>query len=418
MSTSNPPTARSARRGLALAVFICLSLTMPAAPAHADPASSSSVELPSLPEARAYDAKGKPIKDYRKVLQECQPSQGKPSPCVFELDKEKQEFRTAVVSVGNAVENCTDDSIVVTKEVELTSSSTDNIGGEISGSAMFEGTINNTASVTMDDTVQVTGSTTKQVANENTHQTWSPHSSKAQSSTTNKASEQMSGTATGQNTAHVGVTDSVLVGARASFTAAFRATFSKSWTKTAKETTTHKFEVRPGRTLHFGASFAMATVTGDMTNKKTGDKLENFSMHTPSTANSSRLIAQAFNSQSCPKLAQQKGNPNGEQGEHSNDQKEENAGNNNQQGQTGNNTGNNQQGQTGNNQQGQTGNNQQGQTGNNTGDSQQGQTGTGNSTSGSSNSSRALKPSQKAEAQQSLVPGKQAEESWQVPLRR
>ncbi|MFF8641047.1 hypothetical protein [Streptomyces sp. NPDC015345] len=393
MSKPNPPTARSARRGLVLAVLTSLSLTMPAAaPAHADPVSSDSVELPALPEARAYDAKGKPIKDYRKVLQECQTPQGKPSPCVFEL-KEKKEFNTGVVSVGNVVENCTDDSIVVTKEAELTSSSTDNIGGEISGSAMFEGTINNTASVTMDDTVQVTGSTTKQNATENTHQTWSPHSSKAQSSSTNKASSQVSGTATGQKTAHVGATNTVLVGARASFTAAFRATFSKSWTKTAKETTTHKFEVRPGRTLHFGAAFAMANVTGDMTNKKNGNKLENFSMHTPSTANSSRLIAQAFNSQNCPKLAQQKGNPNGEQGEHSNDQKEGGTG-------------------TG-------GNTQQGQTGSNTGNNaQQGQTGTGNNAGGSSDSSRALKPSQKAEAQQSLIPGKQPVETWQVPLHR
>ncbi|MFD4633889.1 hypothetical protein ACFVYR_33870 [Streptomyces sp. NPDC058284] len=379
MSTSNPPAARSARRGLVLAALTCLSLTMLAPPAHAGPISSDTVELPSLPEARAYDSKRKPIKDYRKVLQECRTPQGKPSPCVFEL-KEKKEYNTAVVSVGNAVENCTDDPIIVTKEASLTSSSTDNIGGEISGSAMFEGTINNTASVTMDDTAQVTGSATKQNATESTHQTWSPHSSKANSSSTSKASSQYSATATGQNTAHVGATDTVLVGARASFTAAFRATFSKSWTKTASETMTHKFEVRPGRTLHFGASFAMATVTGDMTNKQNGNKLENFSMHTPSTANSSRLIAQAFNSQSCPELAQQKGNLNGEQGEHTN-----------KQGQSGNKTGNN---------------------------TQQGQTGAGNNTGRSSDSDRALRPGRATEAQQSLIPGQQPVETWQVPLHR
>ncbi|MBW5422582.1 hypothetical protein GKQ77_13570 [Streptomyces sp. BG9H] len=370
MSTSNPHTARSARRGLVLAALACLSLAMPAPPAHAGPVSSDSVELPPLPEARAYDGKRKPIKDYRKVLQECQTPQGKPSPCVFEL-KEKKEYNTAVVSVGNAVENCTDDPIIVTKEAELTSSSTDNIGGEISGTALFEGTINNTASVTMDDTVQMTGSATKQNATESTHQTWSPHSSKAQSSSTSKASSQYSATATGQNTAHVGVTDSVLVGARASFTAAFRATFSKSWTKTATETMTHKFEVRPGRTLQFGAAFAMATITGDMVNKENGKKLENFSMHTPSTANSSRLIAQAFNSQSCPDLAQQKGNKNSEQGEHSNEQKGSGKGKDK--------------------------------------DKDKG---------GSSNSDRALKPGQKAEAQQSLIPGRQPVETWQVPLHR
>ncbi|MEU1129881.1 hypothetical protein ABZ383_08450 [Streptomyces sp. NPDC005900] len=387
MSTLDLPTARSARRGLLLAALTCLSLTMPAPPAHADPVRSDSVELPALPEARAYDAKRKPIKDYRKVLQECQTPQGKPSPCVFEL-KEKKEFNTAVVSVGNAVENCTDDSIIVTKEAALTSSSTDNIGGEISGSAMFEGTINNTASVTMDDTAQVTGSATKQNATESTHQTWSPHSSKAQSSSTSKASSQYSATATGQNTAHVGATDTVLVGARASFTAAFRATFSKSWTKSATETTTHKFEVRPGRTLHFGAAFAVSTITGDMTNKENGKKLENFSMHTPSTANSSRLIAQAFNSQNCPKLAQQQGQLNGEQGEHNNGQSEsgEEPAKKSPQGQTG--------------------------------DTPQEQT-AGSGSADTSRPQRALKPGRQAtEAQVSLLPGKQPVETWQVPLRR
>ncbi|GHE48513.1 hypothetical protein GCM10018785_17620 [Streptomyces longispororuber] len=374
MSELNSPTPRSVRRGVALAALFCLNLGLLTSPAHANSASSDSVELPPLPEARAYHG-NRELKDYRKVLEECEPAAGKPSPCVFEL-KEKKEYNTALVSVGNVVENCTDDTIVITKEAELTSSSTDNIGGEISGSAMFEGTINNTATVTVDDTAQVTGSATKQNATESTHQTWSPHSAKANSSSTSKASSQSSATATGQNTAHVGATDSVLVGARASFTAAFRATFSKSWTSTTSETTTQEFRVRPGRTLHFGASFAMANVTGDMTNKDTGKRLENFSMHTPSTANSSRLIAQAFNSQNCPKLAQQQGNLNGEQGEH-----------NNQQSQSGSLTG-------------------------NSGDKKDGGTG-----ASASESKRGLRADRKsAAAENSLVPGKQPVETWTVPL--
>ncbi|MDJ1132763.1 hypothetical protein [Streptomyces iconiensis] len=296
-----------------------LALSAAATPATATPgATRGGGGEPPVPQVRAYDG-NRPVKDPRSLTKLCADAEGKraSSRCRFILDKEPTEYTTALTSVGNTVENCTDDPIKVEREVELTSSSTDNIGGEISGSATIEGTVDNTAEMTFDDTAEVSGSATKENATESTNQTWSPHSAKANSSSTSKASSKASATAAGKNTAHVGAKDSVHVGMKASFTAAFKATFSKSWTQTVKETTTHTFTVRSGKVLSFGVEQAMSRVKGTLQVDK-DKQVQGIAVDTPSTVNSSNVVAQTFPSQKCKDKGQQSGQTNPEEGDEDN----------------------------------------------------------------------------------------------------
>ncbi|WP_416969634.1 hypothetical protein [Streptomyces sp. 4F14] len=219
------------------------------------------------PAARAVGPDGKPAK-VEDVLKYCET---KKSACSFRINRVlTREFATAVRSLGNSVVNCTQSDMNIERVVTLHASSTDNIGGEITGKVTAEGTVN------------TTGSVTTNLANEssNTHKT--PDLSKGPTDET--------GTKT---TVSGGATVSGSLTARLAFEAEFKATYSKSWTVETTEQTTYKTTVKAHDVLVFGASAAMRRVTGNLLTD-IGSKILGISVDSPSMVNTSSFVAQTY----------------------------------------------------------------------------------------------------------------------------
>ncbi|MER8043886.1 hypothetical protein [Streptomyces sp. NPDC094032] len=252
----------SRRPALLLLPALAFGLVVPLAPpALAD-------EGPGEPPApHAVTADGRPAK-VADVLKQCD---AKADSCRFVIDpKNTREFATAVRSLGNAVVNCTDDDMKVDRTVSLQTSSTDNIGGEISGSITAEGTV--TASG------EVTANLTNALAME--HKT--PQLDKGPTSTNG-------------NTTTVAAGGKVAgsLSARLAFQAAFKATYSKSWTVQNTETTTYSTTVNSFDMLVFGASASMRRVVGKLLTN-TGSAILGIAVDSPSMVNSSTFVAQTY----------------------------------------------------------------------------------------------------------------------------
>lgn len=250
------------RRAAFLLPVLALAVAVPLAP----PATAEEGPGP-VPVPRALTADGRPAK-VADVLKDCAKQR---TACTFRIDPaQTREFATAVKSLGNSVVNCTVDPINVDRTVTLRSSSTDNIGGEISGS------------VTATGTVTATGAVTAGLQNDlhNTNKT--PDLSKGPTSEMgNKTSVSGSATLTGQ------------LAASLAFQAAFKATYSKSWTVENTETTTYKTTVKPYDMLVFGASAAMKRVVGSLVTGS-GKKIIGIAVDSPSMVNSSTFVAQTY----------------------------------------------------------------------------------------------------------------------------
>ncbi|WP_199896416.1 hypothetical protein [Streptomyces niger] len=194
-----------------------------------------------------------------------------PEGCSFVIDPARsREYTTAVKSLGNAVINCTISDMTVNRKVDLRTGSTDNIGGEITGSVSTEGSISGTAEVSKDATSE-------------SHQN-------------HKTPNLKEGP-----TSEFGAKSSVREGAKASgtqaaklaFQTAFKAHYARSWQTEHTESTTYNTTVKSHDMLVFGASAAMQRVVGDIVTEN-GKKLSGVRVDTPSTINTSSFIAQTY----------------------------------------------------------------------------------------------------------------------------
>ncbi|MFJ4184582.1 hypothetical protein [Kitasatospora sp. NPDC089509] len=190
-----------------------------------------------------------------------------------------KERTTAVVSAGNAVINCTNKPMTVQRTVALESSTTDNIAGEISGSATLEGTV--------DNTTKVEGSAGVSNTTDVTHTDHGPQADKGPTTdTVNGAAVNVGGTVSGSA--------ELKLSARASFELAFKAAYSHTWKRSVSETTQVKFTVKSGDELQFGVLNAMTRTVGELSVDGTGKLVKNIVVDSPSTVNVSTVVAQTF----------------------------------------------------------------------------------------------------------------------------
>ncbi|GGT18070.1 hypothetical protein [Streptomyces purpureus] len=253
-------------------------LVHPAAAEHGTPG------VDDMPKAQAFDG-NTALPSVREVTKLC--STG--SACTFAIDPTKsREYTSAVVSVSNGVINCTDTEMLVRRTVKFETGSRDNIGGEISGSATLEGTV--------DNTTDVRGETAAETATESSHTDHSSPKDKGpnsedKTSTTNKTQT----TAEAKNSLHLG--------AKASFTMAFKATYFHEWTTTNTEQTEVEFRIKAKDEIQFGVMNAMSRTIGNLMVGGTGKIVKNIAVDSPSTLNSSTIVAQTFtNPDKCLKL--------------------------------------------------------------------------------------------------------------------
>ncbi|MFF9196015.1 hypothetical protein ACF09L_12465 [Streptomyces sp. NPDC014779] len=252
----------SRRPALVLLPALALGLALPLAP----PAGAE--DGPGEPPVpRAVTADGKPAK-IADVLKYCDTA---PNACRFVIDpKLGREFATAVRSLGNSVVNCTQNDMSVDRTVTLRTTSTDNIGGEISGKITAEGT------------VSASGEVTTNLTNDNTSEHKTPNLKDGPTSTNGtKTSVAAGGKLAGSTSAKL------------AFEAAFKATYSKSWTVDNTEATTYKTTVKPYDMLVFGASAAMRRVVGSLI-ANSGASISGIAVDSPSMVNSSSFVAQTY----------------------------------------------------------------------------------------------------------------------------
>ncbi|MFF5970293.1 hypothetical protein ACFY7C_02090 [Streptomyces sp. NPDC012769] len=254
-----------------------------------------------------------PVKD---VLKSCEGAD-----CTFRILQGPTEFLTAVTAVGSAVTNCSNADMTIERWVTLTSSTTDNIEGEISGSWTVEGVVDKTvwgegqAQLSESASLQNTQSTTNTdtstqtttTENGHTHHT-SPkdkgpndefsdktsNQTQTQGQVANTAETQtnVTSTATGTVTAH----DELHVGVRGAFNAAWRVTTGTSLTKAVEEKMVYHITLKPKDVLTLGAQNAMVSTQGTLhVNDSAGQAtVEGITVHSPSTVNASSLIAQTY----------------------------------------------------------------------------------------------------------------------------
>ncbi|MFJ5546875.1 hypothetical protein [Streptomyces sp. NPDC093225] len=259
----NRPVLRRTR--LLLPALVLGLAVPPAGPAAADAGARPGPA--AVPVARGLSADDREVR-VEEVLQYCGSRRGA---CTFRIDPARtREYATAVTSLGNAVVNCTTDPMTVDRTVTLRTSSSDNIGGEISGRTTAEGT------------VTATGEVTAGVADESANSHRTPYLN------TGPTSE--NGT---KNTVSSGSRESGSTSVQQAFETAYKATYSRAWTTENTETTTYRTTVKPYDMLVFGASAAMRRVTGSLVTDQ-GKKITDVAVDSPSMVNASRFVAQTY----------------------------------------------------------------------------------------------------------------------------
>ncbi|MEE1828534.1 hypothetical protein PUR61_41165 [Streptomyces sp. BE20] len=252
-------------------------LLLCAGPARADDGGAAAApgdpDAPAV--ARAFDGDA-PLPDAPALARGC----GKDYGCEFRIIPGlSRELTTAVVSAGNAAINCTNKPIVVERTVTLESSTTDNIAGEISGSATLEGTI--------DNTTNVSGSAGVDNKTEISHTDHTAPTDKGPNADiVNGASLGVAGSVSGAA--------ELKLSAKATFALAFQARYSHTWKRTSTETTQVKFTVKSGDELQFGVLNAMTRTVGELTVNGTGKLIKNIVVDSPSSVNVSTVVAQTF----------------------------------------------------------------------------------------------------------------------------
>ncbi|WP_338932696.1 hypothetical protein WEB32_30185 [Streptomyces netropsis] len=267
-------------------VVSAAALTAVAPPAGADPDTG----VPPMPVARAYQGTT-PLESPREVTRACALAG-----CRFQLQQEdNREYLTAVSSVGNAVINCTNSDILIDRTLAFETSSTDNVGGEISGSTTTEGTISTTGQITFDATKEVSTDSTKDQTSDQSHSQWGANKNEGPTTEdVTKTGTKDSNHIGTKDTAKIGTMNNVALGAKAAFQLAFKATFSHSWTAKQTETTRHQMTVKSGDIVVFGVQNAMVRVQGVLSADKKKMNVKDVTVDSPSTVNSSLLNAQSF----------------------------------------------------------------------------------------------------------------------------
>ncbi|MER7771534.1 hypothetical protein [Kitasatospora sp. NPDC096140] len=246
-----------------------------AAPAAADSGGEPAAGPAPTAAAQAFDG-DTPLPDAAALARGC----GKDYGCNYRfIPGLSRELTTAVISVGNAAINCTNKPMVIQRTVVLESSTTDNVAGEISGSATLEGTV--------DNTTNVSGSAGVDNKTEVTHTDHTAPTDKGPNTDiANGASIGVGGSLSGAA--------ELKLSARASFSLAFKATYSHEWKRSSSETTDVKFTVKSGDELQFGVLNAMTRTVGELSVNGTGKLIKNIVVDSPSTVNVSTVVAQTF----------------------------------------------------------------------------------------------------------------------------
>ncbi|MER7771535.1 hypothetical protein [Kitasatospora sp. NPDC096140] len=267
-----PPRLRRAARFALLVPGTAITLLGPfAVPGRAADGSGPS----SYPVAQALDG-DRPLASTKEVTSLC----AKASACSFRMyDPAPREFMSAVLSVGNAAINCTDGDMDIERTVTFVTSSTDNIGGEISGSATLEGGVDTT--VTASGSGNVKPGMTNSVNQNGPNKDKGPYTEDKVQNTV-----EFPVTVSGSNALHLG--------AKATFAAAFQATFSRQWQVQSTETTKVSFSVSPGDEIQFGVVNAASRTTGELKVNDGGKLIKNIVVDSPSTVNVSSVVAQTF----------------------------------------------------------------------------------------------------------------------------
>jgi hypothetical protein len=307
------PTRRQLVRRTALVLPALSVLTLTLMAPEVATARDGDASPGPTPRAQAFDGE-RALGAVSEVTQLC----GRPGrqSCSFRIDpKRSREYTSAVHSVANGAINCTSEPMTVKRTVTLTSSSADNIGGEISGSGTIEG------EVATDN--EVSGSGTGTVSAQQTHQESDTASATKETTatigTTNHTAPKdkgpnqetkVEGTAKDSatvehqttNTEQMTETGSTTVAGKSNihlalkgaFTAAFKGTWNHTWSMTNTETTEVAFTIKANDELQFGALNAMTRVVGDLVVDGTGKLVKNVAVDGPSTVNSSTVVAQTF----------------------------------------------------------------------------------------------------------------------------
>ncbi|MBD0692609.1 hypothetical protein [Streptomyces sp. CBMA123] len=270
---ARPPTWRRAARftllvpGVAIGVLVPFAVPGNAAGGDGDPS--------SYPVAQVLDGE-KPLASAREVTGLCTTA----SACSFRMyDRAPREFMSAVLSVGNAAINCTDADMDIERTVTFVTSSTDNIGGEISGSATLEGGVDTT--VTASASGNVKPGMTNSVNQNGPNKDKGPYTEDKVQNTV-----EFPVTVSGSNALHLG--------AKATFALAFQASFSRQWQVQSTETTKVAFSVSPGDEIQFGVVNATSRTTGELKVNGGGKLIKNVTVDSPSTVNVSSVVAQTF----------------------------------------------------------------------------------------------------------------------------
>ncbi|MFZ3492014.1 hypothetical protein ACODT5_02015 [Streptomyces sp. 5.8] len=234
--------------------------------------SSSALAVPhpvrEMPQAQALDASGKPMASVRPILDYCKTSG---SNCSFQIDPDQTEqFYTAARSMGNAVINCTNKEIKITRKLELKTRSTDNLGGNITGSAEASGNVSSAAESATNSNTSSEGSFT------------TPNFEQGPTSTNSGSSQSgNAGSASGSQ------------GASAVFTGGFGVNYFHEWQREQTEETKYELTLAAGDAASFSASHAMQRVNGKLTTGN-GATVRNVTVDGPSTVNTSTFIAHTF----------------------------------------------------------------------------------------------------------------------------
>ncbi|MFJ8039787.1 hypothetical protein ACIRBX_04625 [Kitasatospora sp. NPDC096147] len=271
---ARPPTRRRGARSAVLAPLAALAVLVPFAP----PSSAEDDGGPPPPlVAEAYDGEQR-LSTVREVTELC--AQG--AACHFRMyDRIPREYLSAVMSLGNAAINCTDEDMEIDRTVTFVTSSTDNINGEISGSATVEGAI--------DGTVSASAAASVAPGMVNSVNQWGPNKDKGPTTEDQaKNTVELPVTVSGSNALHLGV--------KATFQLAFKAAYSRTWQSVSTESTRVVFNVSPGDEIQFGVLNAMVRTAGELTVDGTGKLVKNITVDGPSTANVSAVVAQTFTS--------------------------------------------------------------------------------------------------------------------------
>ncbi|MFF5531502.1 hypothetical protein ACFY71_03330 [Streptomyces cinerochromogenes] len=315
--TARPSRHRRAATRRTLALLPVLSaLTLTAAlPSAAAPLRGQAADhgIGAMPTPRAFDGK-KPLKSVDEVTSLC--GQRERYSCSFKLAPErKQEFTSAVYSVSNGAINCTNADMTIKRTVKLDTTSTDNLGGEISGSGTIEGTawtdneVSGSATGEVDAQQTLTNSAKGSATKENTSKSSqtnhsAPKDKGPNQDTTSEATSKVSATVEDTVTGTAQMTEKgtttgafkslIHLALRGAFTAAFKGTWNHTWSMTNSEATEVTFTLKPNDEIQFGALNSMSRIVGDLHVDGTGKLVKDIAVDGPSTTNSSTVVAQTY----------------------------------------------------------------------------------------------------------------------------